>query len=781
MEPNAKLAIMVERLGPYHRARLEALGRAIGFDNLVVIEVAPASQRYGWGECHSNALSVVPVIQGRDYKDIWSLDCWRRTWSTLRAVRPGLVALNGWGVTEAWAARQWCRSNSVPTIVVSDSQERDAPRSLAKETVKRWFLKGCDAALVAGAPQRRYLQQLGVPLHKIADGVDVVDNAHFRQGAERARANAPELRGTLGLPQRYFLTCARLVAKKGIGLLVQAFDHYRKSEVQETWSLVIIGDGPLRHDIESQVARLQLQQHVKLVGFRQYNQLPDYYGLASAFVLPSLVDPWGLVVNEAMASGLPVVVSRACGCNEDLVQNNVNGITVEPGNVDALAEGLGMLSARTAYLEEMGAHSSKIIEKWDLNRFVSGVIDSTRIAKESFQTGRSRKTAASVAPRRRSSQPRTLLLTNMVPPYRVPVFQELDDLLGGKCKVVALTRMEGNRQWKDAVPEGLGVKTLAGYQLRAKGWERIIHVNWGLRELVKQERPEVVVIGGWDAIASWCLLRAARAGGSRIVLWSGSHRFTSRVSSEWRTFLKRIFVGKCDAFVAYGSLAREYLVALGANQERVVTGTNAVECSRFAPDPERRTTVRAIHGVGDSVVVLFSGQIIPRKGLDDLIEAMACVPPQAILWVVGAGKERARYEALAQVRIPGRYIFFGHQEYGDMPGFFNAADLLVMPSYEEVWGLVVNEAMSAGLPVVASSRAGATADLIVDGESGYSVEPGDVSGLAERIRDLVTDSEARTRMGQKGRDRVLEHNTDRYAADIYRAIVLAMPEETQSQ
>jgi glycosyltransferase involved in cell wall biosynthesis len=101
---------------------------------------------------------------------------------------------------------------------------------------------------------------------------------------------------------------------------------------------VLLGDGELRSSLESQVSRLGLQGSVLLPGFKQYPELPEYYARAGAFIHASTTEQWGLVVNEAMASGLPVLVSNRCGCARDLVQDGVNGFTFDPYNVEQMAE-----------------------------------------------------------------------------------------------------------------------------------------------------------------------------------------------------------------------------------------------------------------------------------------------------------------------------------------------------------------------------------------------------------------------------------------------------------
>jgi glycosyltransferase involved in cell wall biosynthesis len=134
----------------------------------------------------------------------------------------------------------------------------------------------------------------------------------------------------------------------------------------DLWSLVLLGDGPLR-------PTLNLHAHVQMPGFKQYPDLPAYYALAGAFIHASTTEQWGLVVNEAMASGLPVLVSNRCGCAPDLVKDGMNGFTFDPYNVEQLAQLMLKISAFNFPLSDFGVASQRIIANWGPERFASGL------------------------------------------------------------------------------------------------------------------------------------------------------------------------------------------------------------------------------------------------------------------------------------------------------------------------------------------------------------------------------------------------------------------------
>src|SRR4029077_20793861 len=121
------------------------------------------------------------------------------------------------------------------------------------------------------------------------------------------RAQRSEARTEYGLPENYFLASARFIEKKNLSVLLRAYAEYHKHAAKTAWHLVLLGDGPLRRDLCHLIADLGLSGVVVLPGFKQYHELPVYYGLAGAFVHPSKREPRGLVVKKTQASGLPLL------------------------------------------------------------------------------------------------------------------------------------------------------------------------------------------------------------------------------------------------------------------------------------------------------------------------------------------------------------------------------------------------------------------------------------------------------------------------------------------
>ena len=390
-----RTALIFHRVGPYHFARARAAGKLI---NTRLIEVFKSDDIYGWD----------PVLGADGFERVTLFDknsqaidtVVRGIHAALQDCRPDAVAIPGWADAIAYSAIEWCNDNGVPVVVMSETTEWDEARWNWKEWVKRRVLRLCAAGLVGGQPHAEYLSRLGMPSGRIFQGYDAVDNEYFEQKAEAARNHNSEIRKKYGLPENYFLASARFVEKKNLLNLVRAYALYRKfvkktggaepatnghangypSAASDTWSLVLLGDGPLKAELQRLVAELQLQEFVLMPGFKQYHELPEYYALAKVFIHASTVEQWGLVVNEAMASGLPVLVSNRCGCARDLVKDGVNGFNFDPYKPEQMAEMMFRISDAQFPLRDFSAASSRIIANWCPDRFARGFSQSIEAA-----------------------------------------------------------------------------------------------------------------------------------------------------------------------------------------------------------------------------------------------------------------------------------------------------------------------------------------------------------------------------------------------------------------
>ncbi len=375
--------VIFSRFGPYHVARLEAAGKhfALNKGRITGIEITRTGTVYAWapveGGAHFNKVTLFEhcAYEAVTRKQIASTLC-----ATLDNLAPDGVAIPGWSSVEALAALRWTGRHNVPAILMSESTRTDAPRHAIGEAVKRRLVRRFGAALVGGQRHVDYLAALGMPRRRVALGYDTVDNLHFINGSDAARHEAQSRRAALGLPRRYFLASCRFIPKKNLSRVLQAYAIYRHLQRDDAWDLVICGDGVLRPDLENQASALGLAASTHFHGFRDYGELPAYYGLAGAFIQASTVEQWGLVVNEAAASALPLLVSEPTGSITELLREGENGFTFDPRDVPALAEHMKRLAHGGCDLGAMGARSREIVSQWNASRFGTGLAEAARIA-----------------------------------------------------------------------------------------------------------------------------------------------------------------------------------------------------------------------------------------------------------------------------------------------------------------------------------------------------------------------------------------------------------------
>jgi glycosyltransferase involved in cell wall biosynthesis len=288
---------------------------------------------------------------------------------------PQVVVVSGYSFPESLAAMLAAAERRLPVVVCSESNRHDAPRRPWSEAVKRRVLRRAQAALVGGEPQASYLQELGISAQAIFRGYNAVDNRHFG-AASSLRRQAAVAREQRGLPPRYLLAVSRFTAKKNLVTLIEGFGLWRGQALQDhrQLALLILGDGPLRPQLEARIAQLDLKQHVLLPGPCAYADLPGRYGLAEGFIHASTVEQWGLVVNEAMAAGLPVLVSSTCGCAPELVHPGVNGLRFDPHSPAAIATAIDWLTRQAPEAQQrLGQASRKHVSAYGPEAFALGL------------------------------------------------------------------------------------------------------------------------------------------------------------------------------------------------------------------------------------------------------------------------------------------------------------------------------------------------------------------------------------------------------------------------
>jgi glycosyltransferase involved in cell wall biosynthesis len=375
-----RLLLVYSGFGPYHLARWRTVRSQMadrGWE-VVPVEILARQDRYDWGDDAGDGDIVRLGFQsdGRDQIR------WRDAGRLLRAIaslRPDVVAVNGWALRDSILLHLWCRARGIARIVVTDSTADDSARSSLKELVKRVLLRHVGAAFAAGTASRRYVASLSVPEERITLGCDVVDNRHFARPHDE---HGPRSDGIARL-----LTVARFVPEKNLLAAAAAFlEVAARNPGEVQWT--IVGYGPLEVELR-RIAECS-NGSIQLLGRVSTRGMPALLHAADVLWLPSIIEPWGLVVNEAMAAGVPVAVSMRVGCHEDLV-DRLTGWTFDPTSLESLVDGLERVLADRERWLEMGVAAAARVAEWDLDRFIAGLLAAADRAIEPVSARRSKR------------------------------------------------------------------------------------------------------------------------------------------------------------------------------------------------------------------------------------------------------------------------------------------------------------------------------------------------------------------------------------------------------
>ena len=294
--------------------------------------------------------------------------------AALRRAAPDVIVCGGYNYVAFWRALSWARDNEIPFLLWLESTAKDHRyKSTTIEALKKNFMQQCSAFIVPGKASLGYLRQHGISAQQIFVAPNAVDTHFFAHHAEKVRHDPDTHRKMLNLPARFFLFAGRLVPEKGIFDLLEAYAML-PLELRQQVALVLVGDGPSRAEISRRAAAIKCGL-VKIAGFAQREQLASYYALAETFVFPTHTDPWGLVVNEAAACGLPVIASDVAGCVSDLLEDRWNGRVIPAHDIAQLAIAMGELASDAELRAVMGGRSRDRVHQYSPQACAAGIAE----------------------------------------------------------------------------------------------------------------------------------------------------------------------------------------------------------------------------------------------------------------------------------------------------------------------------------------------------------------------------------------------------------------------
>lgn len=374
-----RLAIVASHVIQYQDPFFRLLAKEPGIDLTVIYCSSAGAETYRDEDMKTTLRWDIDLLQG--YRHI-TLRNFGFGDGYTRLINPGIVPaiargrydavifMLGWGSISALLGIAACRISQTPFYLYGDSSF-PPPATAFRAKVRAAFIRAvfrlASGFMTSGVLNAEYYRHYGGDPKTFFLLPWAVDNERFETASRFAPGERDELRARYGIGRDrvVFLFSAKLVARKDPLTLLRA---YRRMQHRDRAAIVFMGDGELRPQLEEPAS-----DGVHLIGFINQADIPKHYAMCDVFVLPSLYEPRGAVINEAMACGLPVIVTDRCGSIGDVVLEGDNAFIYPAGDADALARDMDLLTADDALRGRMARRSREIIATWDFARGVEGV------------------------------------------------------------------------------------------------------------------------------------------------------------------------------------------------------------------------------------------------------------------------------------------------------------------------------------------------------------------------------------------------------------------------
>ena len=358
---------------------------------------------------------------------------------------------------------------------------------------------------------------------------------------------------------------------------------------------------------------------------------------------------------------------------------------------------------------------------------------------------------------------KVFILTTVMAPYRVQLFSEI----GKRCELyVCFEQMrssERDEKWYDESSTNF-------HLVKLKRWDASVKTaKPDVIKHIRNIRPDIVIAYEYHTntsllMLSYCQLMRI----PYIINCDGAF-----LSKSIKDVVKKHYISRARGFISSGTMADKYLLHYGASESRIhfnhFTSLHTADILKNVPSVEERNLARQEKGITEKRVVLSVGQFVYRKGYDVLLKAAAGLSNDIGIYIIG-GKVTPEYEQLVEEHNLQNVHFVDFLPPEELKHYFLSADLFVLPTREDVWGLVINEAMACALPIVTTNRCVAGIELIEDGVNGYIVSTANHDMLHSAIDKILSNEILRNNMAAENLRRIREYTYEVSAMDVISAI-----------
>lgn len=358
---------------------------------------------------------------------------------------------------------------------------------------------------------------------------------------------------------------------------------------------------------------------------------------------------------------------------------------------------------------------------------------------------------------------KVFVLTTVMAPYRVQLFSEI----GKQCELyVCFEQMrssERNEKWYDETAKNFRLVNL-------KKWDASLGtIKLEVIKHVHNIKPDVAIAYEYHTNTSLILLSYCKAMGIPYMINCDG----AFVKKSIKDIIKKTYISKARGFISSGKMSDKYLLHYGADKECIYrnhfTSLHENDVLTSVPSLEDKENIKKKKEIPEKCVVLSVGQFIHRKGYDVFLKAAKNLSEDIGIYIVG-GKATTEYEQLVKELDLKNVYFIDFMSAEELKYYYLAADLFVLPTREDVWGLVINEAMSYALPIVTTDHCVAGVELIEDGVNGYIVPIDNPERLGSAIEKVLSNEDLKNYMASENLNKIRDYTYEVSAQDIIAAI-----------
>lgn len=354
-----------------------------------------------------------------------------------------------------------------------------------------------------------------------------------------------------------------------------------------------------------------------------------------------------------------------------------------------------------------------------------------------------------------SKRYKVAFITNIPTPYKIPLFERLARHPSIDFKVYFTAVSAKNRTWVVDLGDKFKYRILPGFTLNYQRKDLITyHVNSSIIKELKRSNYDVVIAGGYYSFTTQAAFFLSKLRNSPFILRFGSTEFESGFLRKFSLPLIGLIRKYTDAFIAYSSRSKKYLISLGVSPEKIFVSPNTIDVNFFKEEslkyrPQKKKLKMQLK-IDKEKIILFVGQLIQRKGAKYLIRAYEKLRRErddVALVIIGNGQQKKELMNLCTRDKIKDVYFTGFVKRKLLPLYYSISDVFVLPSLKEPFGLVINEAMACGLPIISTYKTGASFDLVKEGVNGYIVKEKDSKSLYKAIKKILMNPDLERSMG----------------------------------